>query len=82
MKKLMGGVPTHISITKLREDILDLKFVQKIHDFHIWEESPDSIYASCHLVVNETPSVSLVQTIFKSHGVFHLTVQFIDKDKM
>ena len=79
----MGGVPHHIQIKDIKHEIEILDFVKKIIDFHIWEEGPNSVMASCHLEVTKSHSISLIQTIFTVHGITHSTIQFVNsKDEL
>ena len=76
MRSLLGGVPHEINIPEIRNEILILDFVDKIIDFHVWEEGPNTVMASCHLDVKGEASTSLIQTIFSVHGITHSTIQF------
>lgn len=74
---LMLGIPPHINVAELREEILQIDGVDGVHDFHIWQLSDAKCIASVH-VVSHTDFMKLgpeIQAVFHRHGVHATTIQ-------
>ncbi|MFY4774155.1 cation diffusion facilitator family transporter [Metabacillus sp. RGM 3146] len=81
---LMEGVPPNIDIEKVKETLLKLPEVLKVHDLHVWSVTSDFPALSCHIVVESELDNQLLQKKMKKvlHDEFHLehtTIQ-IDVD--
>ena len=50
---LMQGVPTHIDLKAIRQALLEIQDVNKIHDIHIWSLEGETDVFTGHLVVQQ-----------------------------
>ncbi|MDY0387236.1 MAG: cation diffusion facilitator family transporter [Methanolobus sp.] len=51
---LLEGVPGHIDIDKVKESVLSVKGVKKIHDMHVWSLEGETDILTAHIVVEDT----------------------------
>jgi len=76
---LLQGVPHHIPLEKVREELLRIPGVFSVHDLHIWQLSDTKLVASVHIQVSRTydtmQAQAMVQRIMHSYGVHSSTVQ-------
>ena len=49
VKIFMEGTPNEIDVAKLYNDILELKYVEEIHDFHCWSLGGGKYVLTCHI---------------------------------
>lgn len=74
---LMEGTPTSIDIAGLEEDLLAVKGVDELHDFHVWSISVNKYALSAH-IISETPlkTLSMVTDLCRrKYKLFHTTIQ-------
>jgi len=50
---LLEGVPEHIDIDEIREEILSLECVRNIHDLHIWTLTPKVVLLTVHVITED-----------------------------
>ncbi|KAJ2996370.1 hypothetical protein HDV02_006581 [Globomyces sp. JEL0801] len=55
---LLQATPKTVSVSKIREDILNIDGVLGVHELHVWQLSDSQIVASIHVVVPHPDSVS------------------------
>lgn len=76
---LLQGVPTHISLDALRQDIRDVPGVQSLHELHVWQLSESKIVASVHVWVSKDvefmKAAAAIRAVLHSHGVHSCTIQ-------
>lgn len=77
-KILMEGTPDEIDVEKLFNDILCLKYVEEIHDFHCWSLGGGKYVLTCH--VRSAFPESAIRAINlvcrkEEFGVYHTTIQ-------
>ncbi|KAJ3190968.1 hypothetical protein HDU82_003759, partial [Entophlyctis luteolus] len=84
---LLQGVPTSISVTRLREQILAIDGVVGVHELHVWGLSDSRNVASVHVRVAEGTSArpymevaAAIKRLLHGCGVHSTTVQpeFVD----
>lgn len=81
IKILMQKIPHGVSVKKLKEEILNVKGVESIHEFHCWQLVGETHIATIHLFLNERDNDRImevlheVKNIFHKHGVHSTTVQ-------
>jgi zinc transporter 1 len=86
---LMHKVPSHINLSKIREDIYKLNGLQDVHHLHVWQLNDTKIVATLHIkidnFVNIDKAVADIEKIFHSVGVHSTTIQvetvMYDSDK-
>lgn len=81
---LMEGKPEHISLTKLKQSLMELPEVCDVHDLHIWSITPDFPAMSCHLVVeNESDRDQILEQanrmLKEKFQIEHTTIQIEGK---
>lgn len=83
---LMEGTPAHISLSGVRDCILQTSPVKNLHDLHVWSIGSNLLAASAHLIVdpmNTLESETLIevisQTLKKNYGISHTTFQIETK---
>jgi len=76
---LLESTPSHISTEAIREAILELPFVDDVHDLHVWSISSKNIALSVHVVTDTSDSAKILciidDLIQEKFGIHHLTVQ-------
>ncbi|MBY0029815.1 cation transporter [Priestia aryabhattai] len=77
---LMEGAPSHIDVTQVREALIAINNTLEVHDLHIWAISSDIPSLSCHIVVNDLKSSSMVmnsakEILEKQFKIKHTTIQ-------
>jgi len=76
---LLQSVPSTIEMETLRSDILKLRGVLQLHDFHVWQLVDGMIICSVHLICEEgtdyTTIVSAVKQILHSQGIHSSAIQ-------
>ena len=80
MDYAMDAVPKHIDLSGIKEYLLGLDHVDRIHDLHIWPLSTTEIALSVHLVVDagslDNDFLSKLQQHLHDHfGIEHATIQ-------
>lgn len=77
---LMEGVPTHVRLEKVGQDLAALDGVLRVHDLHVWTLSSGTIAMSAHLEIrnlNDWPVILSAsrQVMDDQHGIRHVTLQ-------
>ncbi len=77
---LMEGVPEHISMDAIAQQLLMIEGVLGIHDLHIWGLDQKSLSLTAHVVHNDTclPAQMMpnMQKALAELGITHTTFQF------
>jgi cobalt-zinc-cadmium efflux system protein len=81
---LLESVPKHISLQKLKEDMLkEVAGVKAVHDLHVWSVSSGMSALSCHVLIDNMPpseSAHILQSINVllrgRYRIDHATIQF------
>ncbi len=78
---LLEGVPEHINIDKIKEAVLSINGVEKIHDVHIWSLEGETDILTAHVVVKDRylqEPDRIKQTIkrkLEEHHIEHSTLE-------
>jgi len=76
---LLQGVPSFISLDRVREEICAVPGVLSVHELHVWQLSESKIVASVHVWVSSTVDymsiASRIRQVLHDHGVHSSTVQ-------
>jgi cobalt-zinc-cadmium efflux system protein len=77
---LMEGVPSHVRLDAVGQDLAALNGVLRVHDLHVWTLSSGSIALSAHLEIrnlDDWPDILAAarQTMDTLHGIHHVTLQ-------
>ncbi|WP_414693735.1 cation diffusion facilitator family transporter [Paenibacillus sp.] len=77
---LMEGAPSHIHVAEVRVRLGSIPNVIEVHDLHIWAISSDIPSLSCHIVVNDMQSGTMVMKEAKKiledqFKIKHTTIQ-------
>ena len=77
---LMEGVPGHIRLKDVGQDLATLEGVLRVHDLHVWTLASGTIALSAHLEIHnleEWPAILAAarQTMDSQHGIQHVTLQ-------
>jgi zinc transporter 1 len=81
---LLQGVPSSISISKVRNSIARVDGVESVHELHVWQLSEARLIASVHIKVSSTrPYMAIardVKSVLHQNGIHSGTVQpeFVD----
>jgi cobalt-zinc-cadmium efflux system protein len=82
---LMEGTPPEVDVGLLERQLMDLPGVTAVHDLHVWTLTSGLDALSCHLVVEDMARgrqalLAAQQTMEKSFGITHCTIQIEDAD--
>ena len=83
-KILMEGTPDEINVEKLYNDILSLKYVQEIHDFHCWSLGGGKYVLTCHVrSAYPESAIKAINIICRreEYSVYHTTIQVEQEQK-
>ncbi len=77
---LMEGVPAHIELGRVGEDLAAIKGVLRVHDLHVWTLSSGTIALSAHLEIetlSEWPEIMVRarEKMESLHNIRHTTIQ-------
>lgn len=77
---LMEGVPGHVRLNEVGQDLATLDGVSRVHDLHVWTLSSGTIALSAHLEIRdlaEWPDLLATarQAMDTRHGIRHITLQ-------
>ncbi|MBW8327876.1 MAG: cation diffusion facilitator family transporter, partial [Thiobacillus sp.] len=80
MHVLMEGVPLHIRLDAVGNDLAALDGVLRVHDLHVWTLSSGSLSLSAHLELRDLddwPGILAAarKTLDTRHGIRHVTLQ-------
>lgn len=83
---LLQGVPRHISLNEVENNLLDINGVLGVHDLHVWSLEGETDVLTGHIIVNdsvyETPDQvrnEIKNTLLKHH-IEHSTIELERKD--
>jgi cobalt-zinc-cadmium efflux system protein len=82
---LMQGVPKHINLEAVKQDILAIKGVIGLHDIHIWSLEGETDVFTAHVVLdNETlrspePTKQTIKETLLKHHIEHSTIELESK---
>lgn len=75
-------VPNHISIDKIKKQLLLLEEVSDIHHVHVWSMDGVNNYATIHVVTKSKNKISIkkeIRNIFKKFNITHVTIELEDE---
>ena len=77
---LMEGVPGHVRLKDVGQDLASLEGVLRVHDLHVWTLASGTIALSAHLEIhnlNEWPAILAAarNAMDTLHGISHITLQ-------
>jgi cobalt-zinc-cadmium efflux system protein len=77
---LMEGVPGHVRLDAVGQDLAALDGVLRVHDLHVWTLSSGSIALSAHLEIDNLDDWPGILTAARQHmdarhGIGHVTLQ-------
>lgn len=84
---LLQGVPADINIDEIVAKLSHIKFIQEIHDLHVWSLDSQYNVGSMHVVINpeeNTPeNISTIKTeikrLLQAENIPHVTIEFENK---
>ena len=81
---LLEGVPEEIDIEKLRNDLLNLKDVESIHQLKVWAITSKNVHLTVHLYAPQADQNALyreaLEILSHEHGITEMTLQ-IENDE-
>lgn len=81
---LLEGVPEEIDIEKLRNDLLNLKDVESIHQLKVWAITSKNVHLTVHLYAPQADHNALyreaLEILSHEHGITEMTLQ-IENDE-
>lgn len=76
---LLQQVPHHLDFSTLQTRLLQVNGVLEIHDFHIWQLSPEKIVTSLHVILYKGSNFMAISDEMKlllhSYGIHSTTIQ-------
>ena len=77
---LMEGVPAHIDLRRVGQDLAAIDGVLRVHDLHVWTLSSGTIALSAHLEIAALPDWPEIlmrarEQMDKAHNIRHSTLQ-------
>ncbi len=77
---LMESVPSHINLDELRDDLLDIRGTEEVHDLHVWCLTSRQLALSAHAVVENAADQDRVlgdmaALLEHKFNIRHMTVQ-------
>ena len=82
---LLEGVPKHINIDQVKQEIKSIKGVIDVHDLHVWSLEGETDILTTHVVLEDELLISsdktrkIIKEILKKHHVEHSTIEFESK---
>ena len=76
---LMEGAPSNINTKDIIKTIKKFKEVKNIHDFHVWSVTSGLNALSCHIVVEDTMTITENEFLLKriEHELNHQNIQHV-----
>jgi len=84
---LMQGVPKHINLEAVKQDILAIKGVIGLHDIHIWSLEGETDVFTAHVVLDDEtlrssePTKQTIKETLQKHHIEHSTIELESKYK-
>jgi cobalt-zinc-cadmium efflux system protein len=78
---LMQGVPKHINLEAVKQDILAIKGVIGLHDIHIWSMEGETDIFTAHIVLDDEtlkspePTKQTIKETLQKHHIEHSTIE-------
>lgn len=76
---LLEGTPKHIDINRIREAVLQIPEVSRVHELHVWSISLKRVALSIHVVSDYPDSKEVLckvdRLLREDFGIPHLTIQ-------
>lgn len=82
---LLEGVPKHINIDQVKQEIKSIEGVIDVHDLHVWSLEGETDILTTHVVLEDELLISsdktrkVIKEILKKHHVEHSTIEFESK---
>lgn len=81
---LLEGVPSHLSIERIAESLVELPQVQAARDVHVWSLAEEKIAFSAHILLNRDIPLSQSEAILNEiksllsdkFNIYHINIQF------
>lgn len=82
---LMDGVPRHLSVQKIKENMKNIKGIKELHHLHLWGLTSEEAMLSCHIVIHKDEiEQEILQNVYeviqKNHPIHHMTIQIEQED--
>lgn len=80
LRVLMEGVPMHVNLETVSQELKAVNGVLDIHDLHIWTLSSGSIAISAHVAIHEVSHWEMIlkkltHVLEHNHHIHHITLQ-------
>jgi cobalt-zinc-cadmium efflux system protein len=78
---LLEGVPAHIDVSAVEQQMRDVKGVKDVHDLHVWCITPTKMCCmSGHVVIKRRTNrrqltATLIELLKDEFGIDHTTIQ-------
>ncbi|MGB0523512.1 MAG: cation diffusion facilitator family transporter [Flammeovirgaceae bacterium] len=79
---ILQGVPKHISVKSLEQQLLRIEGVQEVHDLHIWTMDGEYNIVSVHLVVSDDSTKQqiaeirkIARNLLENEQIEHVTIE-------
>ncbi len=76
---LLEGTPAHLDINEIKQALLELEEVKKVHELHVWSISQQRVVLSVHIVSDYPDSQDVLfkadRVLRKKFNIHHLTIQ-------
>lgn len=83
---LLQGVPKHINLEAVKNDITAIKGVIDVHDIHIWSLEGETDVFTAHVVLDDEtlkspePTKQTIKKTLQKHHIEHSTIELERKD--
>lgn len=81
---LLEGTPKHININEIKNVLMEIEEVKRVHELHVWSISQDRIALSVHIVSDCPDSMKVLQItdslLREKFNINHLTIQIESSD--
>jgi cobalt-zinc-cadmium efflux system protein len=84
---LMQGVPKHINLEAVKQDIMAIKGVIGLHDIHIWSLEGETDVFTAHVALDDEtlripePTKQTIKETLQKHHIEHSTIELESKYK-
>jgi cobalt-zinc-cadmium efflux system protein len=79
---LMQGVPGHIDLKTISDELKDIDHILDVHHVHIWSLDENNINFEAHVIINDMPVSETnqlnaeIERLLQPYGINHVTLQF------